>query len=112
MKYAICNELFGSLDFERSMELLANHSYEGIEIAPYTVFFGNFSTSAVSKGLQTVRRGLAATGIQSCGSILVFRKARRNASGQLLIFFLRLGQGDHLRLLRDISARALGAAVY
>ena len=38
MKYAICNELFGELDFEKSCLMAAKFGFQGIEIAPFTLF--------------------------------------------------------------------------
>ena len=37
MKYAICNELFGSLPFQESCALAAKYGFGGIEIAPFTL---------------------------------------------------------------------------
>ena len=36
-KYAICNELFGDMDFADSCALLQRYGYQGIEIAPFTI---------------------------------------------------------------------------
>ena len=38
MKYAICNELFGKLDFKESCLLTARYGFQGVEIAPFTLF--------------------------------------------------------------------------
>ncbi len=37
MKQAVCNELFGSMAFSKTCELLVKHGFSGIEIAPYTI---------------------------------------------------------------------------
>ena len=37
MEYAICNELFGRMDFEQVCKLIAKYGYKGIEIAPFTI---------------------------------------------------------------------------
>ena len=38
MKHAICNELFGELDFKKSCLMAAKFGFQGIEIAPSTLF--------------------------------------------------------------------------
>ena len=37
MKYAVCNELFGSLPLETSCKLAAEYGFGGMELAPYTL---------------------------------------------------------------------------
>ena len=37
MKYAVCNELFGSLPLEKSCKLAAKYGFGGMELAPYTL---------------------------------------------------------------------------
>ena len=46
IKTAICNELFGEMDFQESCELVAAHEFKGIEIAPFTLFGDVTSISA------------------------------------------------------------------
>ena len=36
MKYAVCNEMFVSWSFERICDFIAEHGYQGVEIAPFT----------------------------------------------------------------------------
>lgn len=38
MKYSVCNWLFGELDFEKSCIKIAKHGFQGVEIAPFTLF--------------------------------------------------------------------------
>ncbi len=38
MKRAICNEMFGDMDFSASCALLAENGFHGVEIAPFTLF--------------------------------------------------------------------------
>jgi D-psicose/D-tagatose/L-ribulose 3-epimerase len=38
MKYSICNWLFKEMDFAQSCLVTANHGFQGIEIAPFTLF--------------------------------------------------------------------------
>jgi D-psicose/D-tagatose/L-ribulose 3-epimerase len=42
MKYAICNELFGKMDFKSGCQLISKHGYTGIEIAPFTIFSNQY----------------------------------------------------------------------
>jgi len=38
MRYSICNWLFKEMDFEKGCLLTARHGFQGIEIAPFTLF--------------------------------------------------------------------------
>ena len=37
MRYAVCNELFGNLSFQKSCALAAKYGFSGMELAPYTL---------------------------------------------------------------------------
>jgi len=37
MKYAVCNELFGTLSLDESCALASRYGFEGMELAPYTL---------------------------------------------------------------------------
>ena len=106
MKYAICNEMFGTMDFAKSMGLLAEQGYTGVEIAPYTLF-GDFSPSVVRKGLLEARAGLSSSGIRFAGLHWLFVKPEglhvtsRDPA-------LRKKSWDHLSLLLDIAGELGG----
>jgi sugar phosphate isomerase/epimerase len=109
MKYAICNELFGAMEFRKSLALLAEHGYTGVEIAPYTLF-GDFSPSAVRKGLDEARKALAGSGINFAGLHWLFVKPEdlHVTSADPI---LRKRSWDHLRLLLDIAGELGGGAL-
>ncbi len=71
MRYAVCNELFGTMEFARAADLAAKHGFHGLELAPYTLF-GDFSPAAVAKGIETARSGLAASGLAFAGMHWLF----------------------------------------
>lgn len=48
MKYAICNELFGKMDFEVSCQLISKNGYTGIEIAPFTIFSNRYELDSLN----------------------------------------------------------------
>jgi D-psicose/D-tagatose/L-ribulose 3-epimerase len=37
MRHAVCNELFGAMEFETQCAIAAEHGMQGLEIAPYTI---------------------------------------------------------------------------
>ena len=108
MKYAICNEMFGSLEFARAADLLAEHGYTGVEIAPYTLF-GDFSAPAVRRGLAAAKSALASSGLLFAGLHWLFVKpdGLRLSSADPAE---RSRAWDHLRLLLDVSGE-LGGGV-
>ena len=38
MKHAVCNWMFKELNFEQSCLKIARHGFEGVEIAPFTLY--------------------------------------------------------------------------
>ena len=56
MHYAVCNEMFGTTEFERAMGVLRTCGFEGAEIAPHTIF-GDFAGS-MSQGTTRIRNAL------------------------------------------------------
>lgn len=62
---AVCNELFGTMDFGRSCELLRIHGFEGMEIAPFTISDerGYIPDATVAR----VDAALKANGLRFCG---------------------------------------------
>ena len=65
MKRAICNELFGAIDFPRSAEIVGKTGFSGMEIAPHTLF-GDFSGKPET-GLPEIRRILRDEGLEFAG---------------------------------------------
>lgn len=66
MKYALCNELFGSMDLAAAAEICRKAGYGGIEFAPYTVF-GSFSPADVKAGIENIKNALAKTDLAFVG---------------------------------------------
>lgn len=105
-KYAVCNEMFGTMDFARSAEIARSLGFEGMEIAPFTLF-GDFSARAVEAGIRTARAGLAGAGFAFAGLHWLFVKPEglHVTSGDPA---LRKRAWDHLRLLLDIAGELGG----
>ena len=66
MKYAVCNEMFGTMSPAETARILKSAGYSGIEFAPYTVF-GDFSPSALRSARAELRRVLAGEGLEFVG---------------------------------------------
>ena len=62
IKHAVCNELFGEMDFERCCELLATTGFDGIEIAPFTLFdeSGGFRQRAAEEAATALKQSALA----------------------------------------------------
>ena len=65
VQIAVCNELFGALDFGRSCDLSAEAGFDGIEIAPFTV--ASRSGVPSSETARSIRRSLAESGLRFAG---------------------------------------------
>ena len=105
-RYAVCNEMFGALDFARSADLAKSCGFLGMEIAPFTVF-GDFSASAVEAGLKTVRNGLRGAGLDFAGLHWLFVKPEGlHITSPDKALWKR--SWDHLRLLLDIAGELGG----
>ncbi len=106
MKYAVCNELFGSMEFGRQAELAAKHGFHGVEIAPFTLC-GDFSPGAVAKGVAIARKGLADAGLAFAGLHWLFVKpdGLRLTARDLA---LRTRSWEHLNLLLDFAGELGG----
>ncbi|HHW08572.1 MAG TPA: sugar phosphate isomerase/epimerase [Firmicutes bacterium] len=66
MKLAMCNELFGALDWPAVCRSIASHGYEGVEIAPFT--FAPYVTAIGPKERREIKTvaeeaGLTITGL-------------------------------------------------
>ncbi len=106
MRYAVCNEFFGEMEFARAAELTAARGFRGIELAPYTLF-GDFSPAAVAAGIRTARRGLADSGLAFAGMHWLFVKppGLRVTSPDSGI---RKQSWDHLTMLLDAAGELGG----
>ncbi len=105
MKYAICNELFGKLAFEKACLLTAQHGFQGIEIAPFTLFEDprNIGEDKICE----IKHTLQLTGLQFAGFHWLF------LSPQGLHITtpdssVRERSWDHLRRLVDIAGELGG----
>jgi len=105
-KYAVCNEMFGTMDFARSAEIARSRGFEGMEIAPFTLF-GDFSARAVETGIRTARAGLAGAGVAFAGLHWLFVKPE-GLHVTSKDPALRKRSWDHLRLLLDIAGELGG----
>lgn len=105
--YAICNELFGDMSFEDSCALLQRYGYNGIEIAPFTLFDdpGAFTAAQVAE----IRRILGDHNLQFAGLHWLFLKPE----GLHITTpddAVRRRSWDHLRRLVDLAGQ-LGGGV-
>lgn len=65
MKLAICNEMFGDMEFERVCDLVAGMGYKGIEIAPFSLIEDVRLMSPEYR--RRVRRALESSGLECAG---------------------------------------------
>ena len=72
MRRAVCNELFGKLGFPQTCELMASHGFDGIEIAPFTLF--NEDGRLTADTIKMVRRSLADSGLGFAGFHWLFAR--------------------------------------
>lgn len=72
IKTAICNELFGKMSFQESCDLTAAHGFNGIEIAPFTLF-GDV-TFIPSDKIAMIRSSLKNSGLDFTGLHWLFVK--------------------------------------
>lgn len=108
MKYAVCNELFGSLETGKAAGMLSRAGYSGIEFAPYTVF-GDFSPAAIRAGVAEIGHALKGEGLTFVGFhwLMVGPEPLHLTTPDQE---LRRRSLDHLRRLLDASAE-LGGGV-
>lgn len=100
--------MFGSLPLGKALELLASEGFQGVEIAPFTVF-GNFSPSDIDEGIRTIRTALTQSGLTFVGFHWLFLKPE---GLKLLSENPRERQKawEHLRILTE-AAGELGGGV-
>ena len=66
MKAAVCNELFGARSLAEAASITAQCGFQGLELAPFTVF-GDFSAPAVRQGILATKQALRETGLEFAG---------------------------------------------
>jgi sugar phosphate isomerase/epimerase len=108
MKYAICNELFGEMTFEATCQMIAKYGFQGIEIAPFTVF--RDPKQVRSTTIREIRNALRQTGVQFAGFHWLFLSPEglHITSPDSII---RERSWDHLRRLIDIAGELGGGGL-
>lgn len=106
LKYAVCNELFGDLPLAEAAAMARRNGFRGLELAPFTLF-GDFSPSAIARGVGEARRVFADSGLEFAGLhwLLVKPEGLRIATADAA---LRRKSWDHLRRLVDAAAELGG----
>lgn len=101
MKYSVCNELFGTIPFGEACATIRGAGFQGVEIAPYTLF-GDFSSGAIAKGIREAKAALNGEGLAFAGMHWLMTKPEG----------LHLASADEVlrRRSRDHLARLLAAA--
>jgi sugar phosphate isomerase/epimerase len=105
MKYAICNELFGDLALEKACQITAQHGFQGLEIAPFTLFD---DPKNVGKGtIREIKHALQHSGLQFVGFHWLFLspKGLHITTPDSTI---RKRSWEHLRKLVDIAGELGG----
>ncbi|GAB4371353.1 MAG: sugar phosphate isomerase/epimerase [Spirochaetales bacterium] len=108
LRYSVCNELFGSLPLEQAFQLLAEEGFQGVEIAPFTIF-GTFSPSEIEKGIRSLRTAFSRSGLSFVGFHWLFLKPE----GLRLLSenpTERQKAWNHLKLLLEVAG-SLGGGV-
>jgi D-psicose/D-tagatose/L-ribulose 3-epimerase len=105
LKTAICNELFGSIDFQESCDLTAAHGFKGVEIAPFTLF-GDVS-SIPSDTITIIKNALDNSGLEFAGLHWLFVKPE-NLHITSPDKKIREWSWDHLKRLLNLSGELGG----
>ena len=107
MRYAICNELFGELDFKESCLMTARYGFQGVEIAPFTLFYDPKNVDI--KKIHKIKQILDQAGLKFVGFHWLFLspKGLHITTPDLTI---RKRSWDHLQRLVDIAGE-LGGGV-
>lgn len=105
MRRAICNELFGELDFAESLKIIRETGYQGVEIAPHTLF-GDFGGN-IQKETSDIREQLDGEGVDFAGLhwLLVGPEGLHVCSPDEAT---RQKSWDHIRRLSDIGGELGG----
>ena len=112
MKFALCNELFGSMELEKAAEISKKAGYDGIEFAPYTVF-GSFTPADVKTGIENIKRVLKINDLAFVGFHWLLVDNRPDAKPMSLVNpdkTLRDAAQERLKLLLSASGE-LGGGV-
>jgi sugar phosphate isomerase/epimerase len=109
MKFAVCNELFGSLDPLAAGRIVKEAGYEGIEFAPFT-FFGDFSPGEIRAGVKAMGKVLEENGLAFAGFhwLMVAPRPLSLVSAEAPA---REAAGDHLRMLLDAAGELGGGGL-
>lgn len=100
IKTAVCNELFGKMSFQKSCDLTAFHGFNGIEIAPFTLF-GDVS-SISSNTITTIKSALNNSGLEFAGLHWLFVKPE-NLHITSPDKQTRKRSWDHLKMLLNLA---------
>lgn len=102
MRYAVCNELFGDLPFSRACRIAKEEGFEGIEIAPFSIF-GDFSDATIGRAMVECRRILQEEGLQFVGFhwLLAKPEGLHLASPDR---YVRSRSWEHLRFMLECAA--------
>lgn len=105
MRYSVCSELFGPLNFATAARLTAEQGFTGIEISPGD-YFGSFTPGEIQAGVKMIRQALSDTGLSYAGMhrLLSRPEGLQPASADPAE---RRRAWEHINLLIDIS-RDLG----
>ena len=112
MKYALCNELFGSTPLETAAAITKKAGYAGIEFAPFTVF-GSFSAADVKLGIANIKIALSRHDLNFVGFHWLLVDTRPEAKPMSLVSpdkSLRDAALERLKLLLSASGE-LGGGV-
>jgi D-psicose/D-tagatose/L-ribulose 3-epimerase len=70
MKYSICNWLFKEMDFAKSCLLVAKHGFQGMEIAPFTLF--DDPQNIGEKRILEIKKAIEGAGLVFVGFHAIF----------------------------------------
>lgn len=107
MRYSICNWLFKEIDFEKSCLLIAKHGFQGVEIAPFTLF--DDPQDIGERKILEIEEALTRAGLKFVGfHAIFFGPGNFHITSQDRA--IRQRSWDRLRRLVDIAGK-LGGGV-